>query len=419
MKKYLAILVIIIILVFLGQVITNIFIKERSTEYNLGEYKIKENLNVSAGQEIYDFLVTDKDKNTYIFSIKDKFNKQKEIIEEIKSFKEGKLKCIYPIYKKDKTGDVVCIEGGKQVSYAYLKQSGNKEISKIIKKLQKSGYHNKKWEEVSQRTVTLKGKSKKIEVYEDNILEGYTFLIWRYRGLYILNNEKSVVKDYLEYDQYDNLYSALIGEYYITADVNPDNEKLQELVYFDTKKLEQGKIKFKDETSIKYYFNGVIEDKLYMTDVGLNKQYVIDPKKKKIEVLLPYKDKFMTQEGKTFKEIEPKELLEDEVYFTNNVSDKKLNKLYKDIVECREVRDYYYFRTSTGEVYRVNKNNLEARELLFKFKNISEMLVKDDDILVVVDEMVYFYNDQVGLLPIAKNSELKYNHKNICDFWKA
>ena len=49
---------------------------------------------------------------------------------------------------------------------------------------------------------------------------------------------------------------------------------------------------------------------------------------------------------------------------------------------------------------------------------LTEWKVKDEEILVVTDNKLYFYTDDVGLSLIAVNNELRYNHNNICDFWK-
>lgn len=417
MKKKVFGLISLIILVLISQVVLKIFITEREENYILDGYTIIEKLKVIENEEYYDFVVTDKSKNKYIFGIKGKFNKKKKIVEEIKSFKEGNLVCIYPVYKNDVIGDIACKYNDKQVSYAYLRQVENKSVLKFIDKLKREGINNPKWDDVSERKTVIKHDSKKIEVYQDNIPENYKFLIWRYKGLYLLNNDKSIAMDYLENDQYDNVHSALVGKYYITAETA--GGKLKELVSFDISKLKKKKITFKNETSIKYYFNGVIEDKLYITDVGLRKQYIVDPKKGKIEELVATKDKFISYKDLKKIEVAPKELLAEEIYFTDSVTNKKLSNIYKNIVDIKMVRDYYYFRTSVGNVYRVDRNNLKEAELLFTFKNISDWIIKDDDIMIASEEMVYFYNEEVGLIPVAKNSELKYNYKNICDFWKA
>ena len=53
-----------------------------------------------------------------------------------------------------------------------------------------------------------------------------------------------------------------------------------------------------------------------------------------------------------------------------------------------------------------------------KFNNLTEWVVKNGDIMVVAGDMIYFYTEENGLLPLAKNSELNYNHYNICDFYE-
>ncbi len=419
MKKILWILVLLMFLGLCMQGITNFFIKERESEYVVNNYRINEKLKVVEDTENYDFLISNKKNNVFILSIEENFNKQKKIIEDIKEYKEGNLKCIYPVYKRGYVGDITCLYDGMQVSYSYLKQIGNSDVEKIIDRLKKDGISNSKWNKSEKKSEVLEYDSKKIEVYQDNILDGYTFLIWRYKGLYILNKKKSEVKDFLEFDQYDNAYSALVGKYYVVADVNPDNEALSELSYYNTKELGKDKMQFPDVTSIKYYFNGVIDNELYITDVGLGKQYIVNPYKDKIKELNAGKDKFISLENGKKVFVDAEELLKEEVYFTMRSNNKELSKLYPKCVDIKEVREYYYFITSDGSVLRVNKNNLEKAELLFTFDNISEWIVKDGDILVVTDDMVYFYSDEAGLLPIARNSELKYNHKNICDFWKS
>lgn len=417
MKKKLFRLILIVVLIFILYMIINFFVTERNVKYKIDGYVVNENLEVRKTGEYYDFIVTDKNKDKYIFGIDGEFNKKKRLIKEIKYFKEGSLKCIYPIYKKNITGDIACRYDNKQVSYSYLKQIENTDVETIVSKLEKEGFNNSKWNDKSNKKEVLKYDSRKIDVYQDNLQDNYTFLMWGYRGLYILNKEKNFVADYLENDMYDNIHSALVGKYYITADSTKG--KLKELICYDVENFTKKKIKLKKETSIKYYFNGVIEEKLYITDVGLSKQYVVDPKKGKIEELVATRDKFIRFKDLKKIEVEADELLEDEVYFTNSITNKKLNKLYPHIEDIKEVGQYYYFRTSVGDLYRVNKNSLDNAELLFTFNDISEWIIKDKDILVIVYDKVYFYNDEVGLVLIAKNSELKYNYKNICDFWKA
>lgn len=416
MKKKLFTLFFLIILILISQVIINIFVKEKNINYKIGNYNIEEKLKVDKRVEYYDFIITDNN-DKYIFGIDGKYKKKSKIIKEIRSFKEGKLKCIYPVFINDYSSDIVCRYDNNQVSYTYLKQVGNVEIEKIISKLKKEGINNSKWNDKSAKKEVLKYDSRKIDVYQDNLLTNYTYLMWGYRGLYILNKDKSVVKDYLDNDQYDNIHSALVGKYYITADSTEG--RLKELICFDTETYKKKVISFKKATSIKYYFNGVIDDKLYITDVGLSKQYIVDPKKGKIEELDASKDKFVIFKNNKKYEVDSKKILKEEFYFSDTISNGKLEKLYPNINDIKEVLQYYYFKTSKGNIYRVNKDDLKSPELLFNFKDIDDWIIKDKDMMIIVNDEVYFYNDTEGLMLIAKNSELKYNYKNICSFWKA
>lgn len=399
-------------------IISDLLLTERVTEYEIGNYSVVEKLRINQKEKSYDFIVTNKDKDTFIFDIIETSSRKKKIIKDIKSYKENNLKCIYPIYKNKFVTDVRCLYDGKQVSYSYLKQINNKDIDKIIEKVKKDGFNNPKWSEKDEKAEWVGTGSRKIKVYQEGLIDDYSFLVWRYKGLYVLNSKEMEVYDFLDNDQYDNVYSYLVSNYYVVAVIDSDSGRIEKIVCFDVEKRETKTIKFKEKTSIKYYFNGVIEDKLYVTDVGSKKQYIIDPKKGKIEVLEAAKEQFISYKNGQKIAVEPNILLEEEVYFGLKVELEELNKIYDDIVEVKEILEYYYFRTENA-IYRVNKNNLEKAELLFSFDDISEWVVVGKDMLVVVSDKVYFYNDEVGLSLILENSELKYNYKNICTFWKA
>lgn len=423
MKKCFPIILIVTISILVLQVLANYFITERSTEYMIKTddnlYTINENLTVVDDVQYYDFEVNDNNENSFTFSFVGNLNKQKEIIKDIKYFKSDNLTCIYPVFKRNEVGDVECLYNGEQVSYSYLKQINNSNIETVITKLNEEGFENNKWNDKSTTTTLLSYDSRKINVYQENILEDYTFLIWRYRGLYILKSEKSVIKDYLEHDQYDNSLSALVDKYYVSADPNTENFKLSELVYYNVDGLGKGKIYLKDSTSLNYYFNGVFDKKLYMTDVGLGIQYKIDPFLEKVEEVGSKASGFVTVKDGELVTVSANEFLNDKVYFTDSVTNDEIVAKYSNIVDMKKVRKFYYFRTSDGKVYRTHEDNIDSAELLFEFNNLTEWVVKNGDILVVAGDMVYFYTDDTGLSPIAQNSELIYNHKNICDFWEA
>ena len=422
MKKGLPILIIIGILGLILQIVITFFITEKNTEYVVltddNEYRILESLEVVDDVSFYDFSITDKNGNYYLLSLSEDFNRQSEVILDVKYFKSNDVSCIFPIYRREKTGNVSCLYKGEAVSYSYLKQINNTDINNIISKLKEEDYFHNSWDRVVPEKVSMFSDGRGIDVYQENILEDYIFIIWRYKGIYLLKDEKSLIKDYIEYDVYDNSLSALVGKYYVSAVKRTNEFRISELVYYNTKDLGKGTIELLDTTSNNFYFNGVYKDKLYMTDVGAGKQYAIDPRYEKVTVVGSSESDFMSVVNGKVERVGGTEFLSQPVYFTYDIFNENISSKYGSDVEIYKDRNFYYFRTADGSVYRAYENNVLKAELLFKFDNFVDWKVINGDIMVVAGNMVYLYTDSEGLIPIAINNELNYNNKNIVDFWK-
>ena len=286
----------------------------------------------------------------------------------------------------------------------------------VTNKLKTLKYSNNKWDDSLVKTTRLEEEGRGIDYYQENILDNYTFLIWKYKGLYILKKDEAVVKDFLEYDQYENNLSALVGKYYVTVDYQ-ESAAVDEFTYYNTKEFGRGSIVLPEKTSNNYYFNGVYNNKLYMTDIDAHKQYEIEPAYEKITEIGNDTKGFMTLKDNVLVNVGANEFLEDKVYFSDYVTNDDISNKYGNVDIVRN-RKFYYFKTDDGKFYRAHEDNIEKAELLFKLDNFTEWKVKNGEVLAVAGDTMYFYNDVYGLLPIAVNSELKYNHYNICDFWK-
>lgn len=420
MKKCLPILIVLVFLSLVLQVVVNIFVKEKDARYVLKNedinYTIFEDLSVVDDESYYDFIVEDSNELVYTFSFKADFNKQTEIIRDIEFVSTDNLSCIFPIYKHGQYSDVYCLYNGEQVSSSYLKQINNYDFLMVINKLKTLKYSNSKWDDNLVKATRLEEDGRGIDFYQENILDDYTFLMWKYKGLYILRNNEAVVKNFLEYDQYENNLSALVGKYYVTVDSH-ESLAASELMYYNTKEFGRGSITLPQKTSDNYYFNGVYDGKLYMTDVDAHKQYEITPAYEKVVEVGNDEIGFMTLKDKKLVNVDSSEFLEEKVYFSEYISNDLISNKYGD-VDIIKNRKFYYFKTDDGKLYRAHEDNIEKAELLFKLDNFTEWKVKNGEVLAVAGDTMYFYNDVYGLLPIAVNSELKYNHYNICDFWK-
>lgn len=422
MKKAMPILLILGFLGLILQVAVNVFISEKMSEYTLktsdNSYNITEHMEVIDNISYYDIGITDKDGIFYSLFIEEDFNKQTEVIRDIKTFKSNNLSCIFPIYRRNVTGNVTCLYNGESASYSYLKQNKNKDLESIVSKLKEEKYSHNSWDRKESTKTNLYNEGRQIDVYQDNILSDYVFLIWRYKGLYILKSDKSLIKDYLDADIYDNSMSAIAGRYYVTADRRSLDSSVSSFYYYNTKDLGKGSINMDEATSSDVYFNGVYDEKVYMTDIKNKKQYTIDPAYEKVVVVGNETDGFVSIVDGKKKKVDATEFLKEKVYFNGFVSNEKLTEKYGDKIEIKKDRDFYYFKTSDGKMYMAHEDKPDKAELLFKLDKITEWKVKNGDLLLAAGNTVYFYNEHEGLLPIAYNKELSYNNKNIIDFWK-
>ena len=420
MKKCFPILLVLVILSLILQVVVNIFVKEKATNYVIKKddlkYTIDETLTVVDDESYYDFVVESSNDLVYTFSFNNDFNKQTEIIRDVEFISTDNLKCIFPIYKKDLYGDVYCLYNGQQVSSSYLKQINSYDFAMVTNKLDSLGYTNDNWKSSSNKTERLESNGRGIDFYQENIFDNYTFLMWRYKGLYILKSDDAQIKEFLEYDQYENKLSMLVGKYYVTVDYQ-NSPSVSEFLYYNTKEYGKGEIRLPNTTSDDYYFNGVYKEKLYMTDIKERIQYEINPAYEKVVEVGNDEIGFKKMENGELVNVSADEFLKEKIYFGDGESNEEIKKTYGDI-ETVKSRSFYYFKTSDGKLYRVHEEKISNPELLFKLDNFTEWKVKNGDVLAVSGDKMYFYTDEKGLLPIAVNSELKYNHYNICDFWK-
>ena len=156
---------------------------------------------------------------------------------------------------------------------------------------------------------------------------------------------------------------------------------------------------------------------MYFTDKKGKLQYTFDINKKVVKKITDGVDSYVVIRNGEKDYLNKSVFLEKEQYFNNSVSNKKISKLY-DCSDIREVGNYYYAYSSNGDFYRIHKLDITNGELLFNFDEISTYKINNLDVLLVVEDTLFMYNEKVGLIPIVINEELKYNYENICDFWK-
>ena len=419
MKKVMPILLVLGVLALIFQFIINMFIDNHDVKYSIktndNEYSINEKFYKVKNEDVYDFSVIDKEDNFYSFSYTNDFNNQKEVIKDIKYFTTKDLKCIFPIYRRGKYGDISCIYDGEQISYSYLKQINNYDIGIITDKLSDLGYKHDSWR--SGGLTSVKSDDNKIKLYKNDIYNNYIFTMWNYKGIYILKDNKVIDKQLIDNDQYESNFSILVGKYYVVLNCLDDSHTISDVFYYNIDDMGKGEFSLSTPISTDSYFNGIYADKLYITDLDNEKQYVLDPKYQSFKEIGNKNDGYKILKGDKLVAISKSEFFENEVYFSNPVINKKIISKYGN-VEVRKSGNFYYFEKD-GVIYRAHESNTTKAVKLFKFDKISDWKIKNGDVLAVVDDTLYFYSDNSGLIPIAVNNELRYNYKNISDFWKG
>ena len=402
MKKILTILVILFILLLSFQVISNIFKKEHNIKYsiinNKDSYKVEESFKT---KDNYYFVIKDNKDHIYNFYYKNNFNKQDKIIRDIKKYSSNNIDCIIPIYKRDLYGNIYCSYKNNTYTYSYLKDN-EFSIDKITKSIKKDGYYNKKLDE-SDKVV----KKYSNNYYIGNVRDNYKFIMWNYTGLDIIDKDGLKRKTiYKKKDLYDNDYSTLVGKYYIVLD---DNSTDKLLVY---------DIELEDKFSGEYNILGSYNNKLYLVDLDKYIEYEIDPYKDIVEIIgdedIGYKgfkdSKLISVDTSEFKSNMDK-------YKINSLIDNSKIKKKFNTEEIYKIDNYYYFRSKDNTFYRSSVKYPEEPIRLFRLKEVSDFTIVEKNILVISDNMLYIYNDEVGLKKIIMNNEFRYKYKNMYNLY--
>lgn len=413
MKKFIPILIAIIVLSFSYQLIINFFITQYITEYSIvGDDNLFDITEKFYSKNNYDFIINDKESDKYIISDKYDFNKQKGVIKDIAYYSDENVKCILPIYKRERIGNISCLYENSQVDYSYL-ITNNYPTDKMLNKFKKYGYKVDKRIDLDSPTKEYNlENSSSIFVYENNIYENFTYAIWNYNGIFFINKDKTIEKKYFDDDLYDNSNSRIIGKYYMIFDFN--DTSLNDIYFVNMEDYGKNSIYLKNGLHNNMYINGVYNNKLYITDLKDKVEYALNPYKADFEIVGQDKE-FLILNNNELQKISKKDYFSSKYYF-NSINVEKINKKFGN-VDIIESGNYYYFMKD-NIFYKQNKDYSGLFIKLFKFDEVTDWKVVDNDIIFTVGDTLYLFTERYGIKPIARNNEFKYNYKNICNLYK-
>lgn len=396
-KKEIKVIIILFLLVIPLIFLRKVFIRKYDILYEKNKYIINEIYEYKNKEHLYEINIkNNKQEITYLLN--SDFNKNKKIIKNLKVYKDDNITCLLPIYNQKIEYKLYCLKDDIQVSNYYLKD--NESYKKILKKVKKYKINNF----IENNKTT---SYKKLKVYDNNISNEDIFTIWDYKGISIIEKDKTNYIKFLDYDLYDNIKTIIYDKYFVLFE-NNHVDGIKNIHYYD---LEKDKLKIYNPEIIiskDFYINGVVDNLIYVTDNKTKKEYTIDLKKEEI-IQINKANEYLTYYDNEFKSLTKSDyFMEKQIFNNKKVIDKKIS----NEEHIKENNIYYFYEDNNFYRQRTNRN----KELLFSIDEIKEWKIISNKIIIISEDILYLYDDNRGLVPIVQSNELNYNYENICDY---
>lgn len=403
-KKVLSITLLIFLMFLIFQFSINYFKTDHYLEYTLevgrDNYEIKETYNKRSNNDYY-FIEIDSNDGKFFFTIDNKFNKQKQIVKDIKTFRDEDVFCISLVYSgSNNISSPICSKEGNLYSFVSIKD--DYDFSSYLEDIK--AYSKKLLEQSEDYSDYLD-----ISV-NDNLYDDETLLIYNYQTLIEYSKNEQYSLQFSSSDSYKNEFGFLVDHYYLVPDIDSGPD-FSTYLSFDIKGGYNDEIELPNNISKQSYINGIYDDKLYIFDKSNKVQYSIDPNSKKVEITGDENNKAFVYQNGSDKSMSVYDLDNEKVLFSLNTSD------YKDIeYDDIYVYDEFAIYSLDNNYYKVYRSHLDNPIFLFNQENVKELKIKKDRIYYIVDNFIYRYDDY-GLVKLAKREEFKYNYENIYDVY--
>lgn len=400
MGKLFKILVILFVFMLITEVLFTIFGDGYKITYNISNenkfYNIKETYiaNNASYDDHYEITINDK----YFLSVYDDLFKDSKLIKNIVEFNDGELSCIYVNFKNKKVErDVICNINGTQKLYQNM-IGYNSKLDEFVSKI--DGYN------INNYKDDLSSKMEKglVKVYNKNILQDHFIDLQKYKGIYNISKEKIIDLDYYDNDVYNPKLTISTDKYLISADYE-NNYSFDTLYIIDISNNQRDEIKIASSISYDSYFQGEVDNKVYLFDKSSKKQYEIDPKKLEIKEVGNETKDILYYNGKWEKK-KALEFINSEIKFQNKVNYQNDNY---DKIEATNNFYYLFDYNNKVKVSRVAINNQNHITELFEVNSIRNIKYVKDYIYFIDGDSVKYYSDKTGIRTVLTYSELAFN----------
>ena len=353
-KTKLKLFIIILTLLFITFLIIIFKPYNYSKTYNLDKYKITEEYNKEL--KYYKFVI-EKDSTIYSYIIESKYFHNRKLINDVLINNNDNEECILPKSNK--------------IEFYPLCSKDNEIYTYNLSNIEDLYYY--------KEINNINEEYNKITI---NYLNNKKFLIYNYKGYYLLDNKKEIKlfdKDIynieLVYEYNNNIIipdynsSYYFNKFYI---INMINGKVNEL-------------KLDSEISFNSVFLGDYKNNIYLLDKKEEKEYKINIKKKKIEEV----DFLILENNKLIK-----------TNFRNIVN----NSLSFD-------KDYIFnYEIIDNILYQV----IDEMKIKLSNKKVNKIIKNDNNtVYYLVEDSLYMYNNIYGEVLLLKNFEWNFNNTNM------
>ncbi len=359
---------------------------------NIVEYSIVSNDKKFNIEEENTYIKISDDKNVYPIRIY-RENKKRKIITNIYSYEDEDTSCILPIINDSIVVDMMCYKDN--IIYNYSNIVGlNKDLDNYVNSIKEYDINKFKDNLDNKKVIDV------TSIYSNNNFNDI-IAITTYKGIIVNSNYIEIFKK----DVYDNKISAFLNNYYLIADYDNNYEfKYFYIVNLLTKDV--SKIKSKNPISLDSYIQGIVDDKIYLYDKDNEKQYSIDIKNKKIQ-LISTDNSVKYYSNNKWMSISINKA-NKELYFDYTT----LDNIFPEYDEVIETDSYYYLfdkKENNFDLYRVDKNNIKIKKYITNIKTI-KIYYKDSYIYFKDNNKIYYYSDETGLRTVLENTELPFNN---------
>lgn len=353
------------IIVALGLIIIYliIYLTPRNYEYDykINGFNIKEKYIKKDKEYLFTIKKNDKIYKTIGVS---KYTPDRKLINGIKEFNNEDTNCII-IDSKIIANNKLCIKD-------------NELISSSLTNIIPGKYINKKQDNYQ--------KYKNIKIN----LDDKTYLIWNYNSFIKINKtEKKQIKIF-DNDIYNLEIMAKVDKYLVIADYD-QKYNYNKLIRLNLKNNKIDEINLKNDISFESRILGVYKNKIYLLDEKNKKEYEINVKKKKINIVS--KNDFGV------------------IYKNNKQVKSKINKIINDNIEFTS-NNYYDYVIENETLYLKIKNISEKIKISnLSIKNI--VYQNNEEVYYITDDKLYKYDFIYGNQEIFTNFEFNFNYENM------